>query len=97
MSHPSFKKMKSKPLYMCPGCSNHTYSNNMVNRYNISINYKLNSLQNDMCVQKKDYRAAQISKRRCGFHMHNWRRGGPSLQLLAPTGTLDLTSTFGSI
>jgi hypothetical protein len=35
--------MKSKPLYMCPGCSNHTYSNNMVNRYNISINYKLKS------------------------------------------------------
>jgi hypothetical protein len=28
---------------MCPGCSNHTYSNNMVNRYNISINYKLRS------------------------------------------------------
>jgi hypothetical protein len=29
--------MKLKPLYVCLGCSNHTYSNNMVNIYNISI------------------------------------------------------------
>jgi hypothetical protein len=28
---------------VCPGCSNHTYSNNMVNRYNISINYRVKS------------------------------------------------------
>jgi hypothetical protein len=37
------KKMKLKPLYMCPGCSNHTYSNSMVNRYNILINYRVKS------------------------------------------------------
>jgi hypothetical protein len=24
------KKAGPKPLYMCPGCSNHTYSNNMI-------------------------------------------------------------------
>jgi hypothetical protein len=34
----------------------------MVNRYNISLNYKLESLQNDLWVQKKEYRAMQKSK-----------------------------------
>jgi hypothetical protein len=33
--------MKPKPLYVCLGCLNDTYSNNTVNIYNISINYKL--------------------------------------------------------
>jgi hypothetical protein len=61
----------------------------MVNRYNISINYKLKSLQNDPWVQKKDYTVEQNSKHRCGFHMHNWRSGRPSLHFLAPAGTLD--------
>jgi hypothetical protein len=32
--------------------------NNIVNRYNISINYKLKSLQNDPWVRKKDYNQA---------------------------------------
>jgi hypothetical protein len=27
---PRFEKVKPKPLYVCPGCSNHTYSNNMI-------------------------------------------------------------------
>jgi hypothetical protein len=39
-------------------------TNNMVNRYNISLNYKLESLQNDPWVQKKVYRVAWKSKRR---------------------------------
>jgi hypothetical protein len=43
VSHPGFEKMKLKPLYVCSGCSNHMYSNNMVNRYNISINYRVKS------------------------------------------------------
>jgi hypothetical protein len=43
LSHPSSETMKLKPLYVCSGCSNHMYSNNMVNRYNISIYYKLKS------------------------------------------------------
>jgi hypothetical protein len=38
---PRFRETKPKPLYVYLGCSNHTYSNNMVNRYNISLNYKL--------------------------------------------------------
>jgi hypothetical protein len=38
-------------------------ANNVVNRYNISLNYKLESLQIDPLVQKKDYRAAWKSKR----------------------------------
>jgi hypothetical protein len=53
LSHPGFEKMKPKPLYVCPGCSNHMYSNNMVNRYNISINYRI-----------KSYKMACGSKRR---------------------------------
>jgi hypothetical protein len=31
----------------------------MVNRYNILINYKLRSLQNDPWVKNKDYRVKQ--------------------------------------
>jgi hypothetical protein len=29
-SYPSSKRVELKPLYVCPGCSNHTYSNNMI-------------------------------------------------------------------
>jgi hypothetical protein len=28
---PCSEKMETKPPYVCPGCSNHTYSNNMIN------------------------------------------------------------------
>jgi hypothetical protein len=45
--------MKLKPLYMCPECSNHMYSNNMVSRYNISVILQDKILQNDPCVRKK--------------------------------------------
>jgi hypothetical protein len=31
------EKTEPKPIYMCPGCSNHTYSNNMVKRMQYSI------------------------------------------------------------
>jgi hypothetical protein len=30
---PSSKKEGTKPPYVCPGCSNHTYSNNMITRF----------------------------------------------------------------
>jgi hypothetical protein len=39
-------------------------ANNMMNIYNISLNYKIKSLQNDPWVQKKYYREAQKSKHR---------------------------------
>jgi hypothetical protein len=39
-------------------------ANNMVNIYNISLDDKLESLQNDSWVQKKDYRVLWKSK--CG-------------------------------
>jgi hypothetical protein len=68
----------------------------MVNRYNITLNYKLESLQNDPWVQKKYYRVARKSKRRFVFHGHNRRRGRPSLYLLAPAGTLGWTPAFCS-
>jgi hypothetical protein len=93
MSHPGFEKIKPKPLYMCPGCSIHTYSNNMIQiQYLDKLQGKI--LQSDPWVQKKDYRVAWNSKRRCGFHMHNRRRGRPSLYLLALAGTFDWTPAF---
>jgi hypothetical protein len=53
MSHPGSEKMKSKPLYVCPGCSNHMYSNNMVNRYNIPINYMVKSYKMTLGSERK--------------------------------------------
>jgi hypothetical protein len=35
---PRSKKVEPKPLYVCPGCSNHTYSNNMIIRCNVGLN-----------------------------------------------------------
>jgi hypothetical protein len=32
LSYPGSKRAESKPLYVCPRYSNHTYSNNMINR-----------------------------------------------------------------
>jgi hypothetical protein len=49
--------MKSKPLYVCPGCSNHTYSE-QYGDYNISINYRLKSYKMAL-GQNKDYRVKQ--------------------------------------
>jgi hypothetical protein len=42
LSHPGSKKMKRMPLDMGPGYSNHTYSNNIVNKYNISFKLQAN-------------------------------------------------------
>jgi hypothetical protein len=86
---PRSEKEERKPLYVCPGCSNHTYNNNLINRYNISLNLQAKILQNSMWVQNKDYRVAQNSKRRCGFHRHNRKRDMPSFLLLHLAGTLD--------
>jgi hypothetical protein len=32
---PRFEKEGTKPPYVCPGCSNHTYSNNMITRLHV--------------------------------------------------------------
>jgi hypothetical protein len=32
---PRSEKEGTKPLYVCPGCSNHTHGNNMINRCNV--------------------------------------------------------------
>jgi hypothetical protein len=32
---PRFEKEGTKPPYVCPGCSNHTHGNNMINRCNV--------------------------------------------------------------
>jgi hypothetical protein len=67
MSHPVPRK-RERSLYTCAQDVQITRTaNNMVNRYNISLNYKLESLQNDPWVQKKYYRVARKSKRRCVF------------------------------
>jgi hypothetical protein len=33
---PRSKKEGTKPSYVCPGCSNHTHGNNMINRGNLT-------------------------------------------------------------
>jgi hypothetical protein len=32
---PHSEKAEIKPPYVCPGCSNLTYSNNMINRWHV--------------------------------------------------------------
>jgi hypothetical protein len=32
---PRSEKEGTKPPYVCPGCSNHTYSNNMITRFHV--------------------------------------------------------------
>jgi hypothetical protein len=94
LSHPVPRK-KERSLHMCAQDVHITRTtNNMVNRYNISLNYKLESLRNHPWVQKKHYRVARKSKRRCVFHRHNRSRGRPSLYLLAPAGTLGFDSNI---
>jgi hypothetical protein len=94
VSHPGSRK-QNQSLHTCAQDVQITRTtNNMVNRYNISLNYKIESLQNDPWVQKKYYRAARKSKRRCVFHRHNRRRGRSSLYLLAPAGTLGFDSNI---
>jgi hypothetical protein len=96
MSHPGSRK-QNRSLHSCAQNIQITCTaNNMVNRYNISLNYKLESLQNDIWVQKKYYRVTRKSKHRCVFHRHHRRRGRPSLYLLAPAGTLGWTLAFCS-
>jgi hypothetical protein len=89
VSHTGSRK-QNRSLHTCAQDVQITRTaNDMVNRYNISLNYKLESLQNDQWVQKKDYIVVQKSKNRCVFHRNNRRRGSPSLYLLARAGTLD--------
>jgi hypothetical protein len=40
---PRSEKAETKHPYMCPGCSNHTYNNNMINRCHIQQNRVINS------------------------------------------------------
>jgi hypothetical protein len=89
--HTPVLRTEPKPPYECQDVQIIYMTNNMVNIYNISLNYKLESLQNDPWVQKKGYRVAW--KYKCGWSLHrrNQRWGMPSLRLLARTGTLDLT------
>jgi hypothetical protein len=48
------EKTEPKPLYMCPGCSNHMYSNNMIRQMQCSI--KQSNISYIMIRRsKKDY------------------------------------------
>jgi hypothetical protein len=51
---PQFEKVELKPLYVCPGCSNHTYSNNMITGCNVRLN-RVNISYIMVCLSKKDY------------------------------------------
>jgi hypothetical protein len=48
---PQSKKVELKPLYVCPGCSIHTYSNNMI-PMQCSIKHSKYLLHNDLWVLK---------------------------------------------
>jgi hypothetical protein len=67
----------------------------MLNRYNISLNYKLKSYKMTL-GQKEDYRVKQQwkSEHEWSLHRCNWRRGRPSFLLLHPTGSLDFDSNI---
>jgi hypothetical protein len=64
LSYPSSKKQNQSRHTCAQDVQMAHTTNNMVNIYNISLNYKLRSLKNDPWVQKKDYRVAWKSKRR---------------------------------
>jgi hypothetical protein len=53
MSRPSSEKIKLKPLYMCLGCSNHTYSEQYGEHIQHLDKLEAKPLQNDLWVRKK--------------------------------------------
>jgi hypothetical protein len=60
---PRSEKEGTKPPYVCPGCSNHTHGNNMINRCNV-IKITSNSSSIMTRGSEKDYIiAAEITKR----------------------------------
>jgi hypothetical protein len=69
----------------------------MVNIYNISINYKLKSYNMTLGSERRlqSCSGGNLSAE-WSLHSSNQRRGRPSLHLLAPAGTLDLTPNFDS-
>jgi hypothetical protein len=97
LSHPGFVKTKLKHPYVCTGCSNHTYSNNMVNRYNISLNYKLKSykmtLGSERILQPCSGRYLSIGAASIGTTGGEASLATFFFVLLVP---LILTPTFGS-
>jgi hypothetical protein len=48
---PWFDRLEPKPIYVCPGCSNHTYSNNMI-QIQCLIKHSKYLLHNDPWVLK---------------------------------------------
>jgi hypothetical protein len=47
LSYPDSKRVEPKSPYVCLGRSNHTYSNNMIIKRNVSITIEKYLLQND--------------------------------------------------
>jgi hypothetical protein len=52
--HTPFREIGTKPPYVCPGCSNHTHGNNMINRCNV-FNITSNSSYITTRGSEKDY------------------------------------------
>jgi hypothetical protein len=48
---PRFVRLEPKPIYVCPGCSIHTYNNNMI-QMQCSIKHSKYLLHNDPWVLK---------------------------------------------
>jgi hypothetical protein len=81
---PRSEKEGTKPLYVCPGCSNHTYSNNMITRIHVQ-QYKYLFISNDPWVQRKLHTAA-ATNREASFHRLDCWRGLPNNRPRDPAG-----------
>jgi hypothetical protein len=79
---------KPKSPYVCPGCSNHQYSNNMINRWNVSIKQSKYLLHNDSYRSKNGYiKVVEIlSIEEASISVNRWR-DPPSTPLLDPAET----------
>jgi hypothetical protein len=67
---PRSEKTEMKPPYVCPGCSNHTYNNNMINRchvrsYRVIISYIMTrGSEENTSLQWETKRGMSLHRRR---------------------------------
>jgi hypothetical protein len=54
---PRSKKVELKPLYVCPGCSIHMYSNNMI-QMQCLIKHSKYSLHNDLGILQRIHKCS---------------------------------------
>jgi hypothetical protein len=67
---PRSEKTEPEPLYVCPGCSNHTYSNNMIKQMQCSI--KKSNISYVMTLRFEKITLIQ-QKTNCSLSLHGHR------------------------